>query len=437
MQMRKLFAGLAAVATLLGGMAFSVTTANADGETGVVSSLGDGTITLKSDNVKNFQDADGNSRVFQYIKLAGYKLTPETNTTGQTKYLTLVTNTAYETQIKDAITTTWPSETVPADVDPLVWATTKTIDETTWRTFITNLGKKLAEGTGTTLPTIKPDVTAGTDTNPATAKFDFNSTNPVSGPGLYVLLDTTTKFPAEGPNANNCTITYGKLQAMLVGTKIEDASVKNADGTLIIEGKKSNLAAGTGEPKTNITTNCKPNGYFEKTGPDGKGLQGVEFTVYKVKDNTVQDSDFVPSDKSSGSIDTNKFEVVTTIGKNGVLTSNNDGHVAINNWEAGDYYVVESGMPTGNYYLKEFRAYLKIHVEEGAKASFTITDLNPNKLLTEDGGIYRYKNVTSTSQLPKTGAEGIALFFVVAALLAGAGVTVFLKSRKTKAMLNA
>ena len=43
---------------------------------------------------------------------------------------------------------------------------------------------------------------------------------------------------------------------------------------------------------------------------------------------------------------------------------------------------------------------------------------------------YKVKNVKNVTQLPLTGAAGTTLFTVVALLVAGAGVTVALKSRQ-------
>ena len=46
-------------------------------------------------------------------------------------------------------------------------------------------------------------------------------------------------------------------------------------------------------------------------------------------------------------------------------------------------------------------------------------------------------NVKNISELPKTGAAGIALFVALAALLGGAAATVFAKSRSIKRSINA
>ncbi|MFR9114319.1 MAG: LPXTG cell wall anchor domain-containing protein [Bifidobacterium bifidum] len=49
---------------------------------------------------------------------------------------------------------------------------------------------------------------------------------------------------------------------------------------------------------------------------------------------------------------------------------------------------------------------------------------------------YKVTNVKSVFELPKTGAAGIALFVVIAALLGGAAATVYAKSRRTSRALR-
>ena len=60
-------------------------------------------------------------------------------------------------------------------------------------------------------------------------------------------------------------------------------------------------------------------------------------------------------------------------------------------------------------------------------------------LVSKDGEVtYQYNvlNVKNVFELPKTGAAGIAMFGVIAALLAGASITVYMKSRATKRALR-
>lgn len=49
---------------------------------------------------------------------------------------------------------------------------------------------------------------------------------------------------------------------------------------------------------------------------------------------------------------------------------------------------------------------------------------------------YSVINVRNVTELPKTGAAGVALFGTLAVLLAGAGVTIFVKSRATQRVLR-
>ena len=76
--------------------------------------------------------------------------------------------------------------------------------------------------------------------------------------------------------------------------------------------------------------------------------------------------------------------------------------------------------------------------------SFTVTiDENGNVTFGEDAfGLVNttaktVKNIKSITQLPLTGAAGTMLFSVIGLLIAGAAVTVFVKSRSTKRVLNA
>lgn len=47
------------------------------------------------------------------------------------------------------------------------------------------------------------------------------------------------------------------------------------------------------------------------------------------------------------------------------------------------------------------------------------------------------KNIKSITQLPITGAAGITAFIILGLLIAGAGVTVYMKSRNVRRMMRA
>ena len=74
MKLRKLFAGVAAAATLLGGMAFGATTANA-----AEANISSTTITVNATDANQFYtkpvdtaDLQANLRMFKYVELAKY-----------------------------------------------------------------------------------------------------------------------------------------------------------------------------------------------------------------------------------------------------------------------------------------------------------------------------------------------------------------------------
>ncbi|MBM6700472.1 LPXTG cell wall anchor domain-containing protein [Bifidobacterium pullorum subsp. saeculare] len=77
----------------------------------------------------------------------------------------------------------------------------------------------------------------------------------------------------------------------------------------------------------------------------------------------------------------------------------------------------------------------------GGKVSFAATTdtfglVTVDNTTDENNGTATVKNIRNITQLPLTGAAGIAMFTVVGLLVLGAGVGVYVKSRSTrKAMM--
>lgn len=437
---KKIMAGLAAAATLLAGLAVGATAANAEDAapvagppTGIVTGLGDGTITLKSEKKENFTLADGTTpRTFRYVKLADYKLVPETVNDGESQYLTLVTNPTYKGAIETAINKTFTlSAGATISGDPLVWAATKTIDEATWRTFMGNLETELKNQNLAISTTIQPQVTE--DADGASAKFDFSNIDG-AGPGLYMLSDTTESgFPTV--TANGCTTTYGKLSDMLIGTRIEGANVTNADGTLQINGKPTNVGAGVGDTKTNITINCTGEFQFQKigVGGDSDGLDGVTFTMKKLAADATAPATKDAYDEAFNNAK-DKGTLLTSTSVNDVK-----GLVKTGDVTPGIYLIKETMTASGYLTDDAYYARLVLTVTQTATGlDCVLTAVDDHGLFTPaaDGALAKYKNVQNTTQLPKTGAEGIALFAVVAVLLAGGAGVTFVRSRTVKRSLR-
>ncbi|TPF92568.1 hypothetical protein BW14_08495 [Bifidobacterium sp. UTBIF-68] len=156
---------------------------------------------------------------------------------------------------------------------------------------------------------------------------------------------------------------------------------------------------------------------FTKVGGDNKTpLKGATFTVYT-------DQDYTTAYQQNGADVT--------------ATSGDDGVVAFKGFKAGTYWVKETVIPTG--YMQQVVGKLKVDINRDG--TITITDESGLGLYTDAnanvGNAHTVKNVTSLTQLPLTGAAGTALFTVVGVLLAGAGVTVYLRTRRMKKQLVA
>lgn len=158
---------------------------------------------------------------------------------------------------------------------------------------------------------------------------------------------------------------------------------------------------------------------FTKVDPDGKGIKDVTFQV-KDGDTTLY---FVKQDDGSYK----KAASATTSGATADVKTGADGKLSFTGLDkTKTYTVTETARANGNY--------LDI------KPSFTVSFCNGVAVLaktttSDPWGLVNItaktvKNIKSITQLPLTGAAGTMLFTVVALLVAGAGVTIAIKSRQ-------
>ena len=99
------------------------------------------------------------------------------------------------------------------------------------------------------------------------------------------------------------------------------------------------------------------------------------------------------------------------------------------------YTVIETKVPTG--YNGTFVGKFTITTGATADAAATFAGKDAWNLSKDNKGTFQVTNVKNITQLPLTGAAGTMLFSVIGLLIAGAAVTVFVKSRSTKRALNA
>lgn len=451
MRMKKLFAGLAAAATLLSGLALGAAPASAasDGLTTVDAQAVGATITFNAGSgelsgVDQFKatDAEGGSkgfRQFKYVKLASY----ETSTADSGKYLKSAVDNNSQA-VKNAFKALGQNDAASLKPDPFTW-----LGSQKENAFSAEQLKNFAAALETLAITpVEPTL------NRTTLEFNFTD------PGFYLIVDVTGEALNPTGNGNhvkqdgNCVVTYHKISPVLIGTELKlngDSSASDGIQTIAIA-----YASGTANVKQTGEKSCLPSGGFTKTDENGNGLSGqgnsdtdVRFDVYTADNSPANDTSFKSAVKAitADKLFTvpagfNSYELSSSEPKNRIAPDDT-GKVNFGTLPAGTYYVYESVMPsvTNKSYLTDYRAVLKVVVTEGANGAngtFTITDLNETGLLTGDSTSgYKYKNITSITQLPKTGAAGTAIFTVIAALIAGAAVTVYLKSRATKRQLMA
>ncbi|MBW3083471.1 isopeptide-forming domain-containing fimbrial protein [Bifidobacterium phasiani] len=198
---------------------------------------------------------------------------------------------------------------------------------------------------------------------------------------------------------------------------------------------------------------------FEKTDAFGKGLANAKFQIKREGEplNLVCTS---PGDEKNPAVYRLHDGVENTSSTNTVVTPAS-GKVKIQGIAAGEMLTVEeTEVPNG--YLKDYRSSFIVEVG-GDWSHFSpiddehglVTVIKGNEDSTdscrmprssdssESRGVglnpmcaVRVMNVQSVSQLPKTGAAGITMFVVLGLLIAGVGVTVYVKSRGVRNALR-
>lgn len=267
--------------------------------------------------------------------------------------------------------------------------------------------------------------------------YPFTITDTASK-GLKVAETSTFKVQVDGKDVDAALYKVEQTGSAAVGTTttITFASAKSlADKTIVVSYTgvvtKDALTGldGSVDNKAKITTNGGTSGegktesktygfQFKKIGvdDDANALAGAQFVVKK------KDGKFLKQDTESKAWSSVDDQTDAT-----VFTSGADGLVQFKGLAAGDYTVMETNAPNG--YAQNFKVTFDVSIAENGTVTFKQDLLHPVTLPT-DGQIATVKNVKSITQLPLTGAAGTTLFTVVALLVAGAGVTVAVKSRQ-------
>ena len=520
MKMRKLFAGIAAAATLLGGMALGAASAQADDAAttpllqvnnaqedhtytpyrfATFENAGNGTVevstveawkdavtaaadtangndsipaeyknnpaayvaTFNAEQIREFATELAKTNPLPTADGAGLTVTAEQAGTAQPVAVSgegwyLVTDTF--TKSGETTATTGTPAVVATTVNGLTDLTI-VADKVTGQGNITTVGQFNAKNENPLTPPAKTAKVGNVDVNGKTVNvgdtvnFTVSATVPASAAnydvypftitdtaskGLKVAVTNTFKVQVDGRDVDSSLYTVTQTGSAAVGTTttITFASAKSLAGKTIVVSYTGTVTkdaltdlGGSVNNKAMITTNGGASGegktesktygfQFKKIGVDNdaNALAGAQFVVKK------KDGKFLKQDTESKAWSSVDDQTNAT-----VFTSGADGLVQFKGLAAGDYTVMETNAPNG--YAQNFKVTFDVSIAENGTVTFK-QDLLHQVTLPTDDQIATVKNVKSITQLPLTGAAGTTLFIVVALLLAGAGVTVVVKSRQ-------
>ena len=175
---------------------------------------------------------------------------------------------------------------------------------------------------------------------------------------------------------------------------------------------------------------------------DADGLNDVQFEVYAGKEAKGEPLKFTKNGDGSYTYDPKGTAATVTsaaIGKKGVvLLKGLQGSTSSADDSTGVYTIKETRTVAG--YTQQILATFSVKLTVSDQGVSTVSLLqaanNGLGLATETDGAIRVKNVQNVTQLPLTGAAGIALFAVIAVLFAAVAAILIVKFRSARRELE-
>lgn len=518
MKMRKLFAGIAAAATLLGGMALGATSAQADDAAGTPVT-GEATFTFTAETAEQLTNANLKAyKIGDYVQygfgenVAYGVVTNSNNKTAVDAALTAAGVTTADGQdnlaaalnagqLDVSAVRPWASPTVTrkfadaleseghltsgtdvtlsnpvaaqdgsysatvslqAGIYVFIDSAVATGSVTKAIPMIVASGTVNAEKKVLTNPTAAATVNMKNTNNPGKTK-EVNKTSAAIGDTLtYTLTGTIanpapTEFKFTDKPGKGLTIKAGTFNFYVDGAQISaetaasDFTVPTAD---VIGGDDASFDVTVNNPSkyagktikvtfqavindeadaengvvnkldnygTDVEAPTKFTGFnFTKVDSDGKGIKDVTFQV--------KDKDGVPLyfvKQGDGSY--KKAASANTQGATTDVTTGTNGQLSFTGLDKNKIYTVTETVRASDAYLNIMPSFTVSFSKEDGSAVLTATSDPWGLVNTSEKTV---KNIKSITQLPLTGAAGTMLFTVVALLVAGAGVTIAIKSRQ-------
>lgn len=500
MKMRKLFAGIAAAATLLGGMALGAASAQADGSGTVVKS--DVNFTFTAQDAKQLTNRSLNAyKIADYVQYG-----TDDNATYGVQTADGVDRGTLKTALESAT-----GKTVSETGDLMAWALAEgvlSVDNSVDGAWNNSASRKFVESLKTRTNMLGDPTVVDLGKNLAKDGLSATVTLPA---GLYLFVDADYSVGTNGVATPSIAILVGSGNVKDgVLNPLTEATVAIKNQTTAVTKKVNGedvITASVGQKVTYTITSKVPQntqyyseyGYTYTDTPSAgqtvdfdslkvtvgdKSLnKGTDYTVAQNKNGTFTVTISSIQKQTAGALITVTYAAkVTEAGASGskavtnavvlsdngaeaidstiitnsgfsftktdaqgnplagatftirvpgvdgsfTATSDKTGTVTFKGLADGTYEVNETTVPNG--FQQSLKAKFNVIIENG-EVKFRGTDvwgLAPK----ESSDKYQVKNVKNVTQLPLTGAAGTTLFTVVALLVAGAGVTVALKSRQ-------
>lgn len=278
----------------------------------------------------------------------------------------------------------------------------------------------------------KTEVNANND-QPAELKADGVS---------YFVVDLTNYMKDAAVNDDLIGLDVVLTYDVTVNADAVDLNGGTITNTVMVNNNGSTNEVSASLPKPQTIT-------FRKTDRDNNVLAGAQFSLVKEGDTDADDAFVKVAATTTGTHGSYIVDPVTGDQADGTRTEDQDGTVtSMNPLVSGtDGMVTVKGLGEGTYTVTETHA-PDGFIEVGLP-SFTVTiglDADGNPTVDYGKGSDPFDlvtlpikndpltvmNVRSITQLPLTGAAGITLFTVLGLLIAGAGVTVYMKSRNIR-----
>lgn len=314
----------------------------------------------------------------------------------------------------------------------------KTVDSTDSEVLFDGKTVKIGQQLTYTVKAIVPETAGGYDSYLYSIQDVASKGLTIDGASITVQADgkVVNGYKVTGPivgqtGETTTTITFanaknyaGKQLVVTYNATVNDQILDNANKvTNTAKASHDGMFDGTGVTKTLYTGNLE----FLKYGVDNDEdkLAGATFNVYAGTEAVGTPLKFTST--KTGANGAYKFDAKGFAD----VVSGADGKVVLKGLAAGKYTFKETGFVAGyaKNIVPEFTIVVKIG-DNGAVTYNLTTDNNNLGLASTVDKVIKVKNVKNVTQLPLTGAAGTTLFTVVALLVAGAGVTVAVKSRQ-------